>query len=109
NERSLCVGGAKHDRVPGGSTDHRTANVALNGFHVRPRLHELQTQWRKSGAGAVAGKREHPGEAAFDKHTRFDLVSQEPAELDAPLVVIHLLQNLFRAGELLVSSHSVYS
>src|ERR1700730_3939423 len=33
---------------------------------------------------------------------------EKPAELDAPLSAVHFLQNLFRAGELLIPSHLVY-
>src|ERR1700730_3160519 len=51
---------------------------------------------------------EHPCEAAFDKYRRLDLISEQPAKLDAPLFVVLFLEDLFRAGELLVTSHLVY-
>lgn len=108
NERSRGVGRAKYDRILWRSADHRTAEVALDGLHVRARLNELDAPRRNARAGAMASYREHPGEAAFDQHWRLDLVSEEPAELDAPLVAIRVLQDLFRAGELFVATHLLY-
>jgi hypothetical protein len=82
--------------------------VALNGFDVRPRLHELHARRREARTGAVARDREHPSEAAFVQHRRLDLISKKPTELDAPLFVVLFLQDLFRAGELLIARHLVY-
>ena len=107
NERPLRVGGAKHDRVSGSSTDHATSQVPLNGFQVRPGLHELHAQRRKSGACPVAGDREHPCERTLDQHGWLDLIRQKPAELDAPFLVVLFLQDFFRAGELFVARHLV--
>ena len=107
NERALGVGGAKYDGVARGSANDGTTKMTLNGLDVRARLHELHAQRRQARTRAEASDREHPGEAAIDQHRRLDLLRQKPAELDAPLFVVLFLQDLFRAGELLVASHLV--
>ena len=108
NERSMSGGGAKHDRVTRGSANHTATKVAFNGFYVPPWLCEFYAQGRHARTCAVTRCREHPCEAAFDKHRRLNVVSEEPAELDVPLFVVFFLQDLFRAGELFVASHLVY-
>ena len=61
HEPALGVGGAKYDSVARGPADDRAAEVALNGFDVRPRLYELHAKRREARTRAVSRDREHPG------------------------------------------------
>src|ERR1700689_4528428 len=53
----------------------------------------------------MASNGEHPGEAMLDEYLRLDIHSHRPMELDSPLVVFGLLEDLFRSAQLLVASH----
>ena len=53
----------------------------------------------------MTGNREYPGEAQISEGFGFRVVGEKPAELNAPLLVIDLMNDLFRAGELLVASN----
>src|SRR5437588_9561561 len=108
DERCLGVGHAKYDRIVRGPADHGATEVALNGFYLGPRLYKLNPKWRKAGTCAVAGDRQYPRKGTLDQYRRLDLIRQEPAELDAPLCILFFLQDFFRAGELLITSHLVY-
>jgi len=79
--------------------------VALDGFQVRPRFHKFHAQRRHARARAMPGDREHPGETAFNQHARLGLIREQPAKLNAPLLLVLVLQDLFRASELFVTSH----
>jgi hypothetical protein len=109
DERAMGVGSTKNDSVTRSTAEHRTTEVALDPVHARTRLYELNAKRRDARTRAEASGREHPGEAAFDKHRGLDLICKEPAELDAPFVIALFLYDLFRAGELLKASHLVYS
>src|ERR1039458_3210780 len=108
DERAIGVGSTKNDSVARSSADDRAAEVTLDSPHVGTRLYELHANRRNTRPCADASGREHPGKAAFDKNRRLDLVSEKPAELNAPLFVVLFLEDLFRAGELLIASHLIY-
>src|SRR5581483_124464 len=101
------VGGAKDDRIVRSSADHGAAEVPRNRPGVPPLLDKLHALRRETCPRAMASDREYPGEGTFDQDRRLLLVRQQPVKLDAPLLPFPLLQDLLRAGELLVPGHPV--
>jgi hypothetical protein len=72
---------------------------------VRARLHELYPQWNQARSSPHSTNGENPRKATLDQNRRFDLVSEEPAKLNAPLFIVSRLDDLFGTRELLVARH----
>ena len=74
-------------------------------LQVRPRLHELHAK-RRAGAYRYHGEQwRAPRRSSNRSEPAARFLGEKPAELDAPLFVVVLLQDLFRAGELFVARH----
>src|ERR1019366_1531513 len=108
DEWPFSIGCVKDDGIARSSAGHRAAKVAFNRLYMCARFYELHAPRRQARARAKASSRKYPSKCALDQHRRLDFICEQPAELDAPLFVVLLLQDLFRAGELFVMRHLVH-
>ena len=88
-----------------GSEDDRAAEVALECFCVGARPHEFDAQRRDAGAGSVARDGEHPGEAEISQDFGLGIVRRAASETECSILLVGFVNDLFRAGELLVAGH----
>src|SRR5208337_3971901 len=65
------------------------------------------TRRRQPRPRAVARDRKHPCKRAFDQYRRLNFIREKPAKLNAPFLVVLLLDDLLGTGELFVARHLV--
>src|SRR5277367_6264670 len=96
DEWARSVGGPKDNSVTRGPANHRTAKMTFQGLQVRAGLDELQPERHQSPSSTQTANGKHPGKATFHENGWLVLVGEKPAKLDAPFVVVYLLDDLFR-------------
>ncbi len=77
-------------------------------FCVGAGTHHLDALRRKIGTSAMAGDAEYPGKTEIGEDCRLDIVGEEPAKVNAPLDGVGFVDDLFRAGKLLVARQLVH-
>src|ERR1700733_5528402 len=102
---SRRIRGLEDDGVARCSANHRTAEVSFQRLSVIARLYQFDAHRIHPRSRALSRNGEHPRKTVLDEYCGFNIHSEQPAELDRPLVPYDLVQDFFRRCQLLIPRH----